>query len=100
MSKDLVPATFSGTDYIAIISLGENTDKVLDDFNLDDKIIPQLHKLVMSIRNTKWEIVLTSSEWGLSLQEASVLVGALNEDLALGNRCNNMVCFGKGFFFM
>jgi hypothetical protein len=107
MSGDLVPAPVisgmisGGTNCIAIISLGENTDGALDDLNLDDKVIPQLRTLVASIRNTKWETELTSSEWGLSCQEASVLAKALNKDLAPGNRCNNTVgfCSFEGYFF-
>ena len=102
MSGDLVPApiiselTSSGMDCIVIISLGENTDRALDDLNLNNKVIPQLCTLIASICNTKWETVLTSSEWGLSPQEASILAMALNEDLALVNRHNNMV--GISFF--
>lgn len=97
MSGDLVPApiisdlTSGGIDCIAIISLGEKTDGALDDLNLDDQVIPQLRSLVASVRNTKWEKMLTSSEWGLSPQEASFLAKALNEDLTPGYRRNNTV---------
>ena len=100
MSGDLVPAPVisglicGGTDCIAIISFGENTDRALADLNLDDKVIPQLCTLIVSIRNTKWETALTSSKWGLSPQEASILAKALNEDLAPGNRHKNMVGIG------
>ena len=102
MSGDLVPApiisesTSGGMDCIMIISLGKNTDRALDDLDLNDKVIPQLHTLVASIRNSKWKTVLTSSEWGLSPQEASILAMALTEDLAPVNRHNNMV--GISFF--
>ena len=98
MSSDLVPAPIisgltSGIDCIAIISLSENTDAVLNDLNLNDKVIPHLRILVVSIHNTKWEMALTSSKWGLSPQEASILAKALNEDLTPGNRHNIIVKF-------
>jgi hypothetical protein len=68
---------FQGT----IISIGPQTDAVLDRFKLDDKLIPRLRVLTRKVRNTQWESVLRTPQWGLSYEQASSLSRAMLADL-------------------
>jgi hypothetical protein len=65
----------------AIISIGPQTDAVLDHFKLDDAIIPRLRVLTRKVRNTQWESVLRTPQWGLSYEQASSLSRAMLADL-------------------
>jgi hypothetical protein len=68
---------FKGT----IISIGPQTDAILNWFKLDDKLIPQLCVLTHQVQNTQWESVLRMPQWGLSYEQASSLSGAMLADL-------------------
>lgn len=64
-----------------IISIGPNTDVVLDRFKMGDGLIPRLRELTTTVRNTRWEATLRSPKWGLTFEQAVHLTNALNADL-------------------
>ena len=64
-----------------LISIGPNTDAVLDRFNLGDDILPRLYTLIGSARSSRWEAILRSSPWNLTFEQASNLSNALLADL-------------------
>lgn len=70
---------------LVLISIGPNTDAILDRFNLGDELLPSLHSLVSKVRRSCWEAALQSSPWNLSYKQASNLAGALIADLR-GNK--------------
>jgi len=49
-----------------LISLGPNTDAVLDRFSLGDELLPRLHILVKTVRSSRWEAVLRVAPWNLT----------------------------------
>ena len=55
MSSAVEPAT---SNLCPIISLGPNTDTVLNRFDLSDQVIPRLHELVATVRSSRWEVTL------------------------------------------
>jgi hypothetical protein len=68
-------------DELTLISVGPNTDAVIDRFNLGDRILPELRVLARTIRSSRWEAILRSSKWDLPYEQASVLSKALLADL-------------------
>ncbi|KAG1735557.1 hypothetical protein EDB19DRAFT_1830226 [Suillus lakei] len=64
-----------------IISIGPNTDVVLDRFKMGDGLIPRLCELMTTVCNTHWEATLRSPKWGLTFEQAVHLTNALNADL-------------------
>jgi hypothetical protein len=68
-----------------LISIGPNTDAILDRFDLGDKLLPSLHSLVSKVRSSCWEAALQSSPWNLLYEQASNLAGALVADLRGNN---------------
>lgn len=79
-----------------IISIGANTDAVLDQFSLSDQIIPRLCKLVATIRSSCWEVILWNPSWNLNYEQAANLQRAFHADLEvdmlLSNVRNIFVC--------
>lgn len=73
-----------------IISLGPNTDVILDNLNMDDSIVPRLRNLAKTVRSGRWEAVLCSSTWGLNHEQASDLSAALLLDIQVGVREANL----------
>lgn len=65
----------------ALISVGPNTDAVLDRFKLGDQILPKLRVLATTIHSSQWESVFRSPKWDLSYKQASLLLKALLADL-------------------
>lgn len=68
-----------------LVSIGPHTDTILDRFELGDEILPKLHTLTTTVRNTRWEENLRSLKWGLNYEQASKLNWALHADLQLGS---------------
>jgi hypothetical protein len=62
----------------AIISLGPQTDAVLDCFMLDDTWVPRLRVLTHQVRSSKWEANLRNL--GLSYEQAANLLKAMLVD--------------------
>ncbi|KIK20045.1 hypothetical protein PISMIDRAFT_106394, partial [Pisolithus microcarpus 441] len=56
-----------------LISIGPNTDAVLDRFKINDKVLP-------TIRSSRWEVKLRSSQWNLTYKQAVNLSQALIAD--------------------
>ncbi|KAF8878305.1 hypothetical protein BD779DRAFT_1474828 [Infundibulicybe gibba] len=54
-----------------ILSIGPNTDTILDVFELPDSLIPRLQVLMSTTRSTRWESALSGPEWGLTPKQAS-----------------------------
>jgi len=65
----------------ALVSIGPNSDAVLNRFNLGDDLLPCLCNLIGTVRSSHWEAVLRSSPWSLSYKEAANLSAALCADL-------------------
>jgi hypothetical protein len=80
---------FQGT----IISIGTQTDSILDRFDLDDSLIPRLRVLTQMVRSSRWEAVLRSSQFGLSYEQASKLTDAMMKDLGGVQNTTTKVCF-------
>lgn len=53
----------------------------IDRLEIEDSIIPRLRSLISSVRDTRYEKVLRSDDWGLTYEQASVLSRALIKDL-------------------
>ena len=68
-----------------LISIGPNSDAVLDRFKLGDDLLPRLHTLVRTARSSRWEMVLRSSPWNLSSEQALNLSRALFADLKVSS---------------
>ena len=64
-----------------LISIGPNSNAVLDRFNLGDDILPRLYTLIGSACSSRWEAVLRSSPWNLTFEQVSNLSNALLADL-------------------
>ena len=68
-----------------LISIGLNSDAILDQFNLGDDLLPRLHTLVRTARSSCWEMVLRSSPWNLSSEQALNLSRTLFADLKVSS---------------
>ncbi|KAF8441340.1 hypothetical protein L210DRAFT_824634, partial [Boletus edulis BED1] len=77
----LVLPTETEPKKLVLISIGPNTDAVLDRFNLGDEVLPTLHSLITRVRSSRWEVALRSSPWNLTYEQATNLAGALAADL-------------------
>lgn len=78
----------------ALISIGPNTDAVLDQFELGDNLLLCLHHLITSIWSSCWEVILRLAPWNLSYEQASNLSKAITADLrGTSNFSVNMVQF-------
>jgi len=64
-----------------LISIGPNSDAALDRFKLKDEILPELRKLVRTVRSSRWELEFRSQAWDLTYEQAFVLSRALLADL-------------------
>ena len=64
-----------------LISIGPNSNAVLDRFGLGDDLLPRLHTLVRTTCSSHWEAVLRSSPWNLTPKQALNLSRALSADL-------------------
>lgn len=64
-----------------IISIGPQTDFLVDYFRLSDSLIPRLRDLAQKVRSSKWEAALTSPAWGLDHVQAAELSKALFADI-------------------
>jgi hypothetical protein len=78
-----------------LISIGPHTDAMLDRFKMGDVVLLRLHELVGSVRSSRWEAVLRSSEFGLTYDEASTLTSALLMDI---RGAQSMVTKAQVFF--
>ncbi|KAF8436346.1 hypothetical protein L210DRAFT_3648116 [Boletus edulis BED1] len=76
----VVPSDSSAPAH-ALISLGPNTDAVLDQFELGDNLLPRLHHLIASVQSSRWEVALRMAPWNLSYEQASNLSRAIAADL-------------------
>lgn len=81
-----------------LISIGPNSDAVLDRFSLGDDLLPRLHTLVRTARSSRWETVLRSSPWNLTLEQASNLSRALSADLKRSSDFSIMTVFSVTYF--
>lgn len=67
----------------SIISIGPQTDSVIDHFELSDTLVPRLRHLSKTVRSSRWEAALHASDWGLSSEQAVKLSSALLLDIEL-----------------
>jgi hypothetical protein len=65
----------------ALISIGPNTDSVLDALNISAQIIPHLRFLVRFTSSRRWVTELQKHGWSLSPDEAAQIAHALIMDL-------------------
>ena len=82
----------------AIISIGAQTDGILDRFDLDDSIVPQLRVLTQTVRSSRWEAVLRSSQFGLTYEQASKLTDAILKDIGSVRNVATQVSFQPTLF--
>lgn len=75
--QTLVSAGFEG----AIISIGPETDAMIEYFRLADTVVPRLRDLTQTVRSSRWEEVLRV-KWGLTFEQASKISTAMQSDLA------------------
>ncbi|KAI6037393.1 hypothetical protein BKA83DRAFT_4120876 [Pisolithus microcarpus] len=84
LSLDPTPLSIS-PDQLApsslLISIGPNTDAVLDRFSLGDEVLPHLQVLVGTVCSSRWEVVLRAKPWNLTYEQASNLSRALLADI-------------------
>ena len=66
---------------LAIISIGPETDAIIDRFGLDDSLVPHLRVLTRQVRSSRWETVLRTPKWGLSYEQSANLAGAMRADI-------------------
>ncbi|KIK13750.1 hypothetical protein PISMIDRAFT_118264 [Pisolithus microcarpus 441] len=64
-----------------LISIGPNTDAILDCFSLGDEVLPHLYVLVGTVHSSHWEVVLRAKPWNLTYEQASNLSRALLADI-------------------
>ncbi|KAJ8584816.1 hypothetical protein M405DRAFT_844924 [Rhizopogon salebrosus TDB-379] len=67
-----------------LISIGSNTDTMLDRLKLGDEILPELQVLVRTVHSSRWEAVFMSLKWNLACGQAAMLSNALLADLQVG----------------
>lgn len=65
----------------ALISIGPETDAIIDRFGLDDNLVPRLRVLTRHVRSSRWETVLRTPHWGLSYEQSANLAGAMRADI-------------------
>jgi hypothetical protein len=77
----------------AIISLGPETDAVIDRFGLDDSLVPRLRLLTRQVRSSRWESILRTPHWGLSYEQSANLTKAMQADIC-GRQDRNIQVLG------
>ena len=65
----------------ALISIGPETDAVIDRFALDDNPLPRLQVLTQQVCSSRWETVLRTPHWGLSYEQSTNLARAMQADI-------------------
>lgn len=75
--------------FAPLLSIGPNTDAVLDRFKIGDEAILKLRDLIVTVRSSRWEVVLRSPKWDLTYEQAFNLTKALHADLS-GTPSNNL----------
>ena len=65
----------------ALISIGPETDAVINWFALDDNLLPRLGVLTHQVRSSRWETVLRTPHWGLSYEQSANLARAMRADI-------------------
>lgn len=56
-----------------LVSLGPNSDVILNRFDLGDHLLPRLHVLVRTVCNGHWKATLRATPWNLTFEQASNL---------------------------
>jgi hypothetical protein len=67
--------------FASLLSIGPNTDAVLNRFKIGDEAIFKLRELITTVRSSRWEVVLWSPKWDLTYEQAANLIKALHADL-------------------
>ncbi|KAG6369934.1 hypothetical protein JVT61DRAFT_13318 [Boletus reticuloceps] len=78
----VIPSDSAGVHEPLLMSLGPNTDAVIDQFNLGNKLLSPLQVLVRTMHSSCWEAVLSTTPWNLTYKQASHLARALAADLS------------------
>lgn len=66
----------------ALISIGPETDAVIDRFGLNDNLVPRLRVLTHNVHSSRWETVLRTPHWGLSYEQSANLAKAMQADIS------------------
>ncbi|KAG1737237.1 hypothetical protein EDB19DRAFT_1829663 [Suillus lakei] len=56
--------------FTSLLSIGPNTDAVLDRFNIGNEVIFKLRELITTVCSSCWEVVLRSPKWDLTYEQA------------------------------
>jgi hypothetical protein len=78
---------------LALICIGDETDALIDLFQLSDSVIRRLRILVCMVRNSRWEKELCGQDWGLDKEQARRLSAALLVDITGKKVCNSVLIF-------
>ncbi|KAI6016429.1 hypothetical protein PISMIDRAFT_117540 [Pisolithus microcarpus 441] len=92
--QDTMDASVDGEKFsLPLISIGPDSDTIIDHFGLEDQILLQLHSLLGTVCSSHWEAILKSPEWGLHADQASILADTLLKDIQ--GSCNYTVAVVK-----
>ena len=82
-NQDTVPCKSTADGFQgALISIGPETDAVIDRLGLNDSLIPCLRVLTHTVRSSRWESVLRTPHWGLSYEQAANFAKAMQADIS------------------
>ena len=65
----------------AIVSIGPQTDSILDELDIEDRIIPYLRFLLRSTWSSCWAVELQRSQWGFNHEDAVKIAEAMLNDV-------------------
>jgi hypothetical protein len=83
----LEPPPKENAPHNAIISIGPQTNAVIDAFELRDEIIPHLRFLIRHTRSQLWEMELRKDYWQFTEEQAKIISCALIADVSTAVSC-------------
>jgi hypothetical protein len=86
--KHLLTRSFSSASMVPLVSIGQKSDAVIDQFGLDDRLLPRLREMTTFHRSSRWVTLLQSEDWGLEYKVARALADALMSDLSFCTKAN------------
>jgi hypothetical protein len=86
--KHLLTRNLSSASMVPLVSIGKKSDAVIDQFGLNDHLLPRLHEMTTLHRSSRWVTLLQSEDWGLEYKVARALADALMLDLSFRTKAN------------
>jgi hypothetical protein len=78
--------SFSSASMVPLVSMGQKSDTVMDQFGLGDHMLPRLHEMTTFHQSSCWVTMLQSEGWGLEYKVARALTDALMSDLSSSSK--------------